>query len=119
MVQAHANQLLNQKESQNGSSGADSSQKPLYAATDRLASALERLERNLQHSMNAAAADPQMAVQLDAFSQENQALREERANLDGAIVQLQDQYNDLHQVASTIYNKLDDSIRRLTQIMEN
>lgn len=97
----------------------DLSQNPLYAATNRLAVALERLEYNLQQASLQPGVDPQVAQQLDIFFKENQALREERANLDGAIVQLQDQYNDLHQVASTIYNKLDDSIRRLTQIMEN
>ena len=95
---------------------ADSPQNPLYAATNRLAAALERLESNLK---KAPAADPAAQQQLDVFERENQSLREERANLDGAIVQLQDQYNDLHQVATTIYGKLDDSIRRLTQIIEN
>ena len=35
-----------------------------------------------------------------------------------AIAHLQRQYNELHRVASTIYGKLDDSIKRLTQIIE-
>lgn len=98
---------------------SDSPQNPLYAATNRLAAALERLEANLQKSSAKPASDPQIQQQLDVFERENESLREERANLDGAINQLQDQYNDLHQVATTIYGKLDDSIRRLTQIIEN
>jgi hypothetical protein len=35
-----------------------------------------------------------------------------------AIAQLQYQYNDLHKIASAVYGKLDDSIKRITQIIE-
>ena len=114
MYQAYAGELLNQKESENDSSFVETMQHPLDKATKRLVLALNRLEKSLEN----------LAVkrddgQTELFARENNALREERENLNTAISQLQFQYNDLHDVASTIYGKLDDSIRRLTQIIEN
>ena len=57
--------------------------------------------------------------QLALFERENEGLRQERENLNSAISMLQNQYSELHQVASTIYGKLDDSIQRLTHIIEH
>ena len=121
MVQAYAQQLLNQKESEKGSSKPDNmpdAGQRMIAATKRLVAALGRLEHNLQYIGTPKAADDSQQ-QLQLFSRENEALRQERANLNAAVTQLQDQYSDLHQVASTIYGKLDDSIKRLTQIIEH
>ena len=91
---------------------------PLYVATRRLVKALDRLEGNLK----------QIAVQHDGgedqqekiiyFEHENHALKQEREKLNSSIAHLQRQYNEVHRVASTIYGKLDDSIKRLTQIIE-
>jgi uncharacterized coiled-coil DUF342 family protein len=118
MVQAYAPQLLNQQESENESYGtimpAGMGNK-MMAATQRLVSALEKLERNLQYVELA----PPQDEQLTFFANENASLKQERHNLDTAISQLKGQYKDLHQVASTIYGKLDDSIKRLTEIIES
>jgi uncharacterized protein YlxW (UPF0749 family) len=86
---------------------------PLYVATRRLVGALDRLENNLKHALVASEDD-----KLSYFEQENASLKQERENLNNAIAQLQYQYNDLHKVASAIYGKLDDSIRRLSEIIE-
>jgi hypothetical protein len=112
MVQAHAQQLLNQKEAE------DAAQHPLYAATKRLVSALARLERNLQQQAESHERDSGQQEQLVFFERENEGLRQERENLNTAISELQSQYADLHQVASAIYGKLEDSIKRLTKIIE-
>jgi uncharacterized protein YlxW (UPF0749 family) len=105
MVQAHAHELLNQKNTQNAH--------PLVLATQRLMAALDRLERGLQLS-EAKDADTE---ELLVIARENDTLRAEREDLNGTISELQQQYDDLHKVAGTIYNKLDDSIKRLTQII--
>jgi hypothetical protein len=119
MVQAHAYELLNQKESKNAPNMADTPRPSLFVATERLLTALDRLERNLQNVALQPPQDSQVGEQLIFFERENESLRQERENLNQAISQLQHQYSDLHQVASTIYGKLDDSIKRLTQIIEN
>lgn len=92
---------------------------PLYVATRRLVGALDRLESNLKQAMVAPDDADHPNQQLMVFEKENSALRQERENLNAAIAKLQMQYNDLHKVASTIYGKLDDSIKRLTQIIED
>lgn len=90
---------------------------PLITATKRLVSALDRLEYKLRQAQSP---EPQEAQQqLLFFSQENEALRQERESLNRAISQLQFQYNDLQKVASAIYGKLDDSVKKLSQIIEN
>lgn len=118
MVQAYAQQLLNQKESALTSS-VHESEHPLQAATYRLVTALERLEHNLEQVTVNAGRDSQNSQQVAVFERENATLRREQENLNVAISQLQYQYNDLHQVASTIYGKLDDAIKRLTKIIDN
>ncbi|MDE3059686.1 MAG: hypothetical protein KGJ06_01585 [Pseudomonadota bacterium] len=118
MVQAHAQELLNQKEAENASSGAELLQHPLYAATHRLLEALNRLEHNLQRRVGKPQEPPESQEQLAFFERENESLRQERENLNAAISLLKRQYSDLHHAASAIYNKLDDSIRRLTKIIE-
>ena len=97
---------------------SDTPQHPLYVATRRLVNALDRLESNLQRITVAQDRDVHQEQQMVYFERENAALKQERENLNNAIAQLQYQYNDLHTIASTIYGKLDDSIKRLTQIIE-
>lgn len=110
MVQAHAHELLNQKN--------EEYKRPLVSATGRLAAALDRLEQGIQQVTASKARDVKQHEQLIFFERENAALKTERENLTKAIGQLEGQYTDLHKVAGTIYNKLDDSIKRLTQIIE-
>jgi hypothetical protein len=93
-------------------------QHPLYVATRRLVNALDRLESNLQHITVAQDRNVHQEQQLIVFERENAALLLERESLNGAIAELQHQYNDLHKTASIIHGKLDDSIKRLTQIIE-
>jgi predicted RNase H-like nuclease (RuvC/YqgF family) len=93
-------------------------QHSLNQATERVARALDRLEHSLQHVTVARDRDVHQDKQLTAFERENEELRQERENLNAAISQLKTQYTDLHQVASTIHTRLDDSIKRLSQIIE-
>lgn len=110
MYQAHAHELLNQKEDVQADSG------PLAEATERLRDALDRLENRVYEALNRqnAAEKGDEAVY---FERENEALRAERDSLNLTIHELQSQYGELHRAASTIYNKLGDSIKRLTQII--
>ncbi len=96
-----------------------SSSHPLYTATQRLVAALDRLESNMRQVAAKPAADPRQAEQISLFSRENESLKTERENLNTAISQLQHQYDDLQNVATTIYGKLNDSIKRLNHIVEN
>lgn len=97
---------------------ADSSEHPLILATRRLMSALDRLEKNLQQV--SVTRDREMANEqrLSSFIRENESLTRERENLNHAISELTLQYEDLQHVAKTIHGKLDDSARRITQILE-
>jgi hypothetical protein len=123
MYQAYAQELLNQKESKSADSDdylmSQTQDHPLFAATRRLLGALDRLEHNLTHVTVAHDRDVHQEQQLVVFERENAALKQERESLNNAIAQLQYQYDDLHKVASTIHGKLDDSIKRLTQIIED
>jgi len=76
------------------------------------------LENNLKQVSVSMDRDVHQEQQMVYFERENASLKQERENLNAAIAQLQYQYNDLHKVASTIYGKLDDSIRRLSLIIE-
>ena len=126
MYQAYDNELLNQKESKMADSGpisdkismADKQQHPLYVATRRLVKALDRLEGNLKQVSVSQDREVKKESQILLFEKENTELKQERESLNNAIAQLQHQYNDLHKIAATIYGKLDDSIKRLTQIIE-
>ena len=118
MYQAYDSELLNQKESETSDSGQILDalpQHPLFVATRRLVNALDRLEGNLKY-----VAPPQELSddRVVAFERENTALKEERETLNQSIAKLQLQYSDLHRVAATIYGKLDDSIKKLTQIID-
>ena len=93
-------------------------QHPLYVATRRLVDALDRLEHNLQHITTAQDRNTHSEQQMVVFERENAALLQERESLNTALSDLQHQYDDLHKTASVIYGKLDDSIKRLTQIIE-
>ncbi len=92
---------------------------PLYIATERLVGALDKLERNLQQVTTEQAREVKQHEHLRIFERENEGLKGERDKLNRAISQLQHQYDDLHKVAGAIYNKLDDSIKRLSKIVES
>ena len=93
-------------------------QHPLYVATRRLVDALDRLENNLQRVTVAQDRNVQQEQQMVVFERENAGLLEEREHLNATIADLQQQYDALHDTASMIHKKLDDSIKRLTQIIE-
>ena len=121
MYQAYGNKLLNQKESQNADSGrilSDTSQHPLFIATRRLVKALDRLEGNLKQGLPRPAGNDESDEKIIVFERENAELKQEREKLNRSIAELQRQYNDLQKIASGIYIKLDHSIQRLTQIIE-
>ena len=91
---------------------------PLYNATRRLATALDRLENNLKQVTIVMDRDVLQEHKITAFEHENNALKKQGEQLNASITQLQCQYNDLHKAASTIYGKLNDSIRRLSLIID-
>ena len=91
---------------------------PLILATRRLMGALDRLERNLQQVSVTHDRDSTNAQKVNIFMRENETLKAERENLTAAFGRLTYQYEDLQKVAQTIHGKLDDSARRITQILE-
>lgn len=97
---------------------ADSNEHPLIMATRRLMSALDRLEKNLQQVSVTRDREVASEQKLSVFMRENEMLMHERENLAQAFSKLTHQYQDLQQVAKTIHGKLDDSARRITQILE-
>lgn len=114
MVQAQAAILLNQK---NDESHA------LTISAERLVSALDLLEERLgqwQATLRAERSHGEHdSGQLVLFERENEELKADRAQLTQTISDLEGQYHDLHKVASATYNKLEDSIKRLTRIIES
>lgn len=80
--------------------------------------ALDRLERNLQEVSVIQDREVATEQKLTTFMRENESLLKERENLNEAISSLTLQYEDLQQVAQNIHGKLDDSARRITQILE-
>jgi hypothetical protein len=97
---------------------SNSSQQRLYNATNRLVAALERLELGLQQVTVGRERDVQQHQHLLSYQRENEALLEEQEKMQTTIMNLQQQYEELQGVASTIYGKLDTSIERLTQILD-
>jgi septal ring factor EnvC (AmiA/AmiB activator) len=97
---------------------SSSQEHPLIEASRRLMGAIDRLERNLQQMSVAKDRDAQQEKRVIQFSRENESLKSERENLNKAISTLTGQYKDLQQTATTIHSKLDDSIKRITQIIE-
>lgn len=92
---------------------------PLYDATRRVVSSLDRLEGNLKHLSRAMnQGHDQQEQKISEYAEENAILHQERENLNASIAKLQNQYNDLHRVASGIYERLDDSIQKISQIIE-
>lgn len=91
---------------------------PVYLATCRLAKALERLERGLQPLTVEYERDARDHQHLQHYARENAELKAGQEQLASSLSELQGQYEELQAVATTIYGKLDDSIRRLTQILE-
>ena len=118
MYQAHAQKLLNQKESENGSYMQEFTEPAMDKATHRLLNALDRLERNLQHITVQQDRGLQQEQQLMAYIRENDVLKSERDKLQNSIAQLEEQYAELQKVATTVYDKLDASIERINHIIE-
>jgi prefoldin subunit 5 len=98
---------------------AETHEHPLIMATRRLMSALDRLEKNLQQVSVTRDREVASEQKLSLFMRENETLLTERENLAEAFTRLTHQYQDLQQVAKSIHGKLDDSARRITQILEN
>lgn len=96
----------------------NSSGQRLHLATNRLIDALERLERNLQQVTVGKERDIQQHQHLLNYQRENMALIEEQDRLQANISELQQQYEELQEVAAKIYNKLDNSIEKLSYILE-
>jgi hypothetical protein len=117
MVQAYAQELLNQKESQNEAPDASYASNALYTATQRLMSALDRLDHNVHARAREQAKLVQQQEQAAFYARENENLKRERENLNVTIDKLEHEYKDLQKAASTIYKKLNDSIKRLTNII--
>lgn len=92
---------------------------PLFNAMERLLSAVDRLDGSLKHVTVQQDRDIHQQQQLQVFERENQTLREERESLGASLKQLQQQYDDLQRVASSIYGKLDDAIRRISKVVDN
>ena len=97
---------------------SDSGEHPLISATRRLMSALDRLEKNMQEVSVTRDRELANEQKLNAFMQENASLLSEREKLNASFDQLTDQYKDLQHVAKNIHGKLDDSAKRITQILE-
>jgi uncharacterized coiled-coil DUF342 family protein len=97
---------------------SESQEHPLVAVSRRLMTALDRLERNLQQMSVTRDRDAQNEQRVSHFIRENESLREERETLNQAFHQLSSQYTELQQVAKTIHGKLDDSAKRITEILE-
>jgi len=93
-------------------------QHPLYVATHRLVDALDRLEYNLQYITVTQDRSQQQEKQLIIFERKNGELLQEKQQQDTAIAELQVQYDVLHKTASVVHKRLEDSIKRLTQIIE-
>ncbi len=91
---------------------------PLIAATRRVMNALDALERNIHQSSVAHDRAENNEQKLTLFIRENESLKQEKANLTSAINQLTRQYEDLQNVTSNIHARLDDSARRITEILE-
>ena len=114
MYQPHTRELLNQKDARSDAGRS----RPLYQATERLIRALDRMERSVQHQLALQKGEEALPAQMQLFESENASLKEEHAHLNATILQLREQYDDLQHVASTIYNKLNDSIDRLTHLID-
>lgn len=117
MFQAHAQQLLNQKESQNDHVGRDTAPDALFEATERLMGALDRLDYNVQARAAERAQFADQQGQVTVYARENEALKRERDGLSVTIGKLEQDYGELQKAAGTIYKKLNDSIKRLTNII--
>jgi DNA repair exonuclease SbcCD ATPase subunit len=95
------------------------SDSPLYDATERLLQAVDRLEAGVQHVSVQSARDVHQQQQLKLFERENKTLKQEQEQLSASLTRLQEQYEELKKVATTIYGKLDNAITRITKIVDN
>jgi hypothetical protein len=117
MVQAYAQELLNQKESQNDMTESPYASDTLFRATQRLMLALDQLDHNVHAQAQERAEALRQAERAAFYARENETLKHERENLNTTIDKLEHEYNDLQKAAGTIYKKLNDSIKRLTNII--
>jgi DNA repair exonuclease SbcCD ATPase subunit len=92
---------------------------PLYIATHRLVRALDTLENNLQQVTVGRDRDVMQHQHIQHYERENAALRAQQAELSDSLANMQQQYDELQTVATTIYGKLDDAIARLSKILES
>jgi regulator of replication initiation timing len=92
---------------------------PLYEATERLLTAVERLDASIQHVSVQTARDVHQQQQMQVFERENNALRVEQEQLASSLSRLQEQYEELKRVATAIYGKLDNAIARITKIVDH
>ena len=95
------------------------SDNPLFHATERLFSAVERLESGIAQVTVQASRDVHQQQQLQLFERENKTLKHEQEQLAASLSHLQTQYEELKRVATMIYGKLDNAISRITKIVEN
>ncbi len=95
------------------------SESPLFDATERLLSAVDRLESGIQQVSHSASRDVHQQQQLQLFERENKALRQEQEQLAASLAGLQSQYEELKRVATMIYAKLEGAITRITKIVDN
>lgn len=72
----------------------------------------------MQHISVSKDRDIQQHQLLQNYQRENAVLLEEQASLQKTVANLQQQYKELQDVASGISKKLDNSIGRLSEILE-
>ena len=96
----------------------ETNEHPLIMATRRVMEALGALEHKLQQVSVARDRELAREKQISQFARENENLKEERENLNDVIARLTGQYQDLQKVATSIHGKLDDSVKKITQILE-
>ena len=96
-----------------------SSDSPLSEATSRLLDAVDRLDSSIQQVTVQADRDERQQQQLQFYERENNSLKIETEQLSASLNRLQEQYEELKRVATTIYGKLDNAISRITKIVDN
>ncbi len=79
--------------------------------------ALDRLDYNVQVRAAERGKTAEQHEQAAFYARENEVLKHERANLTATIEKLEHEYTDLQKTTGTIYKKLNDSIKRLNNII--
>ncbi|MGE3714457.1 MAG: hypothetical protein AB7F82_08055 [Alphaproteobacteria bacterium] len=89
----------------------------LEQALGRVHKAIERLEKTVGAYSVEHDRSQRTEHHLKLVVDENASLKQEQEQLSEAINMLQGQYDDLQKVATNIYGKLDDSVRRISKII--